>query len=57
VKIRFIKRPRFGPFQLNFRGDIIPHFSSWSFRFLGITWNSKTRKRRVDLPGPWNLEE
>jgi hypothetical protein len=27
-------------------------FSSWSIRLWRWSWNSKTRKQRVDLPGP-----
>ena len=55
MKIRFTKRPRIGPFQFNFRGGVIPRFSSWSFRLFGFTWNSKSRKKHIDLPGPWNV--
>ncbi len=49
MPIRFRKRIPLGPFRVNLteRG-----FSSWSFRLGPFTWNNRTRRTSVDLPGP-----
>jgi hypothetical protein len=48
--IRFRKRVRLGPIHWNFteRG-----YSSWSFKLGPFSWNSRTRRHSVDLPGPF----
>jgi hypothetical protein len=53
--IIFRKTIRLGPVRLHFTKK---GFSSWSFHFWRWTWNSKTRKSHVDLPGPvsWSNE-
>jgi hypothetical protein len=45
----FRKVHRFGPLHFNVgnRG-----LSSWSIKIGKWSWNSRTRKQRVDLPGP-----
>jgi hypothetical protein len=43
------KTVRLGPVRLHFTKN---GFSSWSIRLWRWSWNSKTRKQRVDLPGP-----
>jgi hypothetical protein len=45
----FRKTVRLGPVRLHFTKN---GFSSWSVRIWRWSWNSKTRKQRVDLPGP-----
>ena len=49
MPLMFRKIVRLGPLHLNFgrRG-----MSSWSIKIGRWSWNSKTRKQRVDLPGP-----
>jgi hypothetical protein len=53
--IIFHKTIRLGPVRLHFTKK---GFSSWSLHFWRWTWNSKTRKSHVDLPGPvsWSNE-
>lgn len=29
---------------------------SWSFRLGPASWNTRRRRARVDLPGPWSYE-
>lgn len=45
----FRKVYRFGPLHINVgrRG-----LSSWSIKIGKWSWNSRTRRQRVDLPGP-----
>ena len=40
---------RLGPIHLHYTEH---GFSSWSIKIGRWSWNSKTRKQRVDLPGP-----
>ena len=50
-KVTARKRVNLGPIVLNFteRG-----LSSWTFRPLPkVSWNSRTRRWTVDLPGPF----
>jgi hypothetical protein len=49
MPIMFRKIVRLGPLHLNF-GD--HGFSSWSIKIGKWSWNSRTRKQRVNLPGP-----
>ena len=49
MPLMFRKIVRLGPLHLNFgRGGM----SSWSIKIGKWSWNSRTRKQRVDLPGP-----
>lgn len=52
-KFRMRRSVRIGPFRLNFtqRG-----FSSWSFKLGPLSWNSRTRRKTFDTPGPGHLE-
>lgn len=45
----FRKTVRLGPVRLHFTKN---GFSSWSLKFWRWSWNSKTRRQSVDLPGP-----
>jgi hypothetical protein len=49
MAIVFRKVVRFGPLKFNFSNS---GFSSWGLKIGRWSWNSKTRKQRVDLPGP-----
>ena len=49
MPILFRKIVRLGPIRLNFSKN---GFSSWSVKIGKWSWNSRTRKHRVDLPGP-----
>lgn len=44
---------RFGPFRLNFTQK---GFSSWSFKLGPFSWNSRTRRKSVDTPGPGHYD-
>jgi hypothetical protein len=43
------KKLRLGPISIHFTEH---GYSSWSIKLWRWSWNSKTRKQRVDLPGP-----
>jgi Protein of unknown function (DUF4236) len=49
MTILFRKIIRLGPIHLNFADH---GFSSWSVKIGRWSWNSRTRKQRVNLPGP-----
>jgi hypothetical protein len=49
MPILFRKIIRLGPLHLNFSKN---GMSSWSLKFGRWSWNSRTKKQRVDLPGP-----
>lgn len=49
MPLMFRKIVRIGPIRLNFGSKGL---SSWSIKFGRWSWNSRTRKQRVDLPGP-----
>lgn len=51
----FRKSFKIGPFRWHFTKN---GFSSWSIKIGRWSWNSRTRKNRVDLPGPasWTSE-
>ena len=51
MPVFFRKSWKFGPLRFNFTQD---GFSSWTFKLGRWSWNSRTRKQRVDLPGPWH---
>jgi hypothetical protein len=48
--IRFRKRIRLGPIRWNFTEH---GYSSWSFKLGPFSWNLRTRRHSVDLPGPF----
>ncbi len=52
--MRFMLRPRLrlGPFSWNFTQS---GYSSWSFRMLRWTWNSRTRQWTLNTPGPGSI--
>ncbi|PUB27083.1 uncharacterized protein DUF4236 [Promicromonospora sp. AC04] len=54
MPIRFRKRWGLGPVKFNFtqRG-----LSSWSFKVGPWSWNSKTKKHSVDLPGAFSWRQ
>ncbi len=49
MALLFRKIIRLGPIHLNFGSN---GFASWSIKIGRWSWNSRTRKQRVDLPGP-----
>ena len=49
MAILFRKVYRLGPLHFNFGTK---GYSSWGIKIGRWSWNSKTRKNRVDLPGP-----
>jgi hypothetical protein len=51
MAIVFRKIVRLGPIHLNFADH---GFSSWSVKLGRWSWNSRTRKQRVNLPGPFS---
>ena len=51
MPIQYRKVIKFGPFRLNIGNHGL---SSWSFAIGKWSWNSRTRKHRVDLPGPFS---
>lgn len=55
VRHRAYKRYRLGPLSFNFTMHwFIPRFSSWGWKVLGHTWNSK-RGHRTNTWGPGGL--
>ena len=53
MRLTFRKRVKAGPVRLNFGRN---GFTSWGLKWWRASWNAKTRKTSVDLPGPINLE-
>lgn len=51
MPIGFRKRKPFGPFSVNMGRKGI---TSWGIKLGRWSWNSRTRKHRVDLPGPFH---
>ncbi len=49
MPLLFRKIVRLGPIRLNFGKN---GFSSWTFKIGKWSWNSRTRRHRLDLPGP-----
>ncbi|WP_083884430.1 DUF4236 domain-containing protein [Nocardia higoensis] len=49
MPIRFRQRKSFGPLKLNFTQQGL---SSWSIKIGPWSWNSRSKKNSVDLPGP-----
>jgi hypothetical protein len=48
---RFRKTINLGLVRLNFTQD---GFSSYSVKLGPFSWNSRSRRQRIDLPGPWS---
>jgi hypothetical protein len=44
---------RIGPIRLNFTEK---GFTSWSIKLGRFSWNSRTRKKKFDTPGPGYME-
>ena len=53
MRLTFRKTVRVGPVRLNFGRS---GFTSWGLKFGRVSWNARTRKTSVDLPGPINLQ-
>jgi hypothetical protein len=51
VALLYRKTIKFGPFRLNIGRKGV---SSWSLHIGKWSWNSRTRKHRFDLPGPFS---
>lgn len=54
MPLRARKAIRFGPLRLHFTQA---GFTSWSIKVGPWSWNSRTRRQRVDLPGPFHWQE
>ena len=59
MTVRGRKRIEIGPLRINLvsRGFMRWRISSWSIKIGRWSWNSRTRKQHVDLPGPWGWTE
>ena len=53
MRIRMRKVVRLGPFRLNFTQHGL---TSWGWKAGPISWNSRRRRHRIDLPGPFHGE-
>ncbi|HEV7898201.1 MAG TPA: DUF4236 domain-containing protein [Planosporangium sp.] len=51
MPVMYRKTIKFGPFRLNIGRNGL---SSWSLQIGRWSWNSRTRKQRFDLPGPFS---
>jgi hypothetical protein len=51
MPLMYRKTVKLGPFRLNIGRTGV---SSWSLHLGRWSWNSRTRKQRVDLPGPFS---
>lgn len=51
---KFRKRLSLGPLRFNFGTK---GFSSWGAKLGPWSWNSRTKRQRVDLPGPFSWEQ
>ena len=49
MPVHFRKQMRIGPLMLNFGNK---GFSSWGIKIWKWSWNSRTKRQSVDLPGP-----
>ena len=54
MSLRMRKTLRIGPIRLYFTQH---GYSSWSVKFGAWSWNSRTHRQRVDLPGPFTWTE
>ena len=49
MPIKYRQRKSFGPLKFNFTQN---GMSSWGIKIGRWSWNSRTKKNAVDLPGP-----
>lgn len=54
MPIRARKVVRLGPLRLNFTQS---GFTSWSIKVGPWSWNSRTQRNSVDLPGPFRWQQ
>jgi uncharacterized protein DUF4236 len=52
--LMFRKREKFGPLVFNFTEN---GFSSWSLKVGRWSWNSRSKRQRYDLPGPFSWKQ
>lgn len=50
------RRRRLGPLPVwrNSSRSARGRTTSWTVKLFGVSWNSRTRKKTVDLPGNWS---
>jgi hypothetical protein len=50
------RRRRLGPLPVwrNVSRSERGRTTSWTARLFGVSWNSRTKKKTVDLPGNWS---
>ena len=50
------RRRRLGPLPVwrNVSRSERGRTTSWTVKLFGVSWNSRTRKKTVDLPGTWS---
>lgn len=53
MRLTFRKVLKIGPVRLNFGRN---GFTSWGLKAGRVSWNARSRKTSVDLPGPINAE-
>lgn len=53
MKFRMRKTIPLGPIKLHFTEH---GYSSWSIKIGRFSWNSRTKKKRFDTPGPGGVE-
>jgi len=55
MNVRGIKRKKFGPVTVNLASDGFAHWrvTSWGLRVGPWSWNAKSGKHSIDIPGPW----
>lgn len=53
MRLTFRKRIKLGPLRFNFGRK---GFTSWGLKAGRVSWNARSRKTSVDLPGPVNAE-
>ena len=54
MPVQFRKSKKFGQFIFHFSQE---GFSSRSFKLGPWSWNSRSKKNRVDLPGPFSWRQ
>ena len=56
MSVLFRKSMRFGPRWLHVRLNVSKSGASWTFKVGPWSWNTRSRRHRVDLPGPWSWQ-
>lgn len=53
--VRGQKRKKFGPITVNMASDGFMKWriTSWGIRIGPWSWNAKSKRHSVDIPGPW----